>query len=508
MMRQITKPRLRTSSLLGRISAPVAGAAVSQIAWVSSSAATVSAPFGPNAGVVTEEDRQHVFQPLAAQNKKSPMRRQATWLEALRSKPTPALSSKSAAVGAATKKSEDVEEHAVQDRVSQDSFAYVVLPFKNDPWLLDSYIDSNGEGLRVGQLFQDLDALACVSAYRHCHPAKPAIVTASVDRVLLDPAALPSFLDKSSVRNVSLSGTVTWTGRSSMEITVKVAAHDEELHRNSKLQPDDIKEENVFMVAHFTFVARNTKTNKSFPINRLVPQTKQELADFKRAENYNLYKRSIASKKDLRSKHPSEEESELIHSLWLNYEDQMEAPTLINPLRKKSSISAEVEVPTEKVILMQDTTVESTALMQPQNRNIHSYMIFGGYLLRQTFDLAHACVVKSFPSVQPPLFNSLDSTTFKSPVPVGSILKLTATAVYGSNEKVQVRVDAVAVHAGTGESKHTGTFAYSFSVNTNVILLPKTYKEMMWYLEGRRKVLESEKFYLHGTEESNNQIEN
>lgn len=505
MMRHITKPRLRTSALLGRISAPVAGATGSQVAWNSTSTPAVSAPFGPNAGVVTEEDRQHVFQPLAAQNKKSPMRRQATWLEALRSKPAPALNSaKSAAVGAATKKPEDVEEHAVQDRLAKDSFAYVVLPFKTDPWMLDSYIDSNGEGLRVGQLFQDLDALACVSAYRHCHPAKPAIVTASVDRVLLDPAVLPSFLDKSSVRNVSLSGTVTWTGRSSMEITVKVAAHDEELHRNSKLQFDDIKEENVFMVAHFTFVARNTKTNKSFPINRLVPQSKQELADFKRAENYNLYKRSIASKKDLRSKHPSEKESELIHLLWLNYEDQMEAPTLINPLRK----SSETGVASEKVILMQDTTIESTALMQPQNRNIHSYMIFGGYLLRQTFDLAHACVVRLFPSVQPPVFNSLDSTTFKAPVPVGSILKLTATAVYGSKEKVQIRVDAVAVHAGTGESKHTGTFAYSFNVNTDVVILPKTYKEMMWYLEGRRKVLESENFHLHGTEESINQIEN
>lgn len=500
MVHQITKLSLTGSSILGRSTLITTRAAVTQKAWTSTTT-TTSAPFGPNAGVVTEEDRQHVFQPLAAQNMKSPMRRQATWLEALRSKPPSISDTKSAAVGAATKKTESVEEYVVQERLPNDSFAYVVLPFKHDPWLLDSYIDSNGEGLRVGQLFQDLDALACVSAYRHCYPAKPAIVTASVDRVFLDSSVLPSFLDKASVRNVSLSGTVTWSGRSSMEITVKVAFHDEDLHRNSKLLPEDIKEDNVFMVSHFTFVAKNTKTGKSFPVNKLVPHTKQELALFKRAENYNLYKRSIASKKDLRSKHPSEKESELIHSLWLNYEEQMEAPTLINPLRKKVSAETNAATSAEKVILMQDTTVESTALMQPQNRNIHSYMIFGGYLLRQTFDLAHACVVKSFPSLQPPVFNSLDSTTFKSPVPVGSILKLTATAVYGSNEKVQVRVDAVAVNAGTGESKHTGTFAYSFSVNTNVILVPKTYKEMMWYLEGRRKVLESEKFYLHGSEE-------
>ena len=44
---------------------------------------------------------------------------------------------------------------------------------------------------------------------------------------------------------------------------------------------------------------------------------------------------------------------------------------------------------------MKDTVMKSTLFMQPQYRNRHSYMIFGGYLLRQTFELAY-CTAATF----------------------------------------------------------------------------------------------------------------
>jgi acyl-coenzyme A thioesterase 9 len=66
--------------------------------------------------------------------------------------------------------------------------------------------------------------------------------------------------------------------------------------------------------------------------------------------------------------------------------------------------------------------------MQPQFRNRHHFMIFGGFLLKQTFELAFCCAA-SFAHTRP-TFVSLDPSTFQNPVPVGSVLYLTATVVY------------------------------------------------------------------------------
>jgi hypothetical protein len=57
-------------------------------------------------------------------------------------------------------------------------------------------------------------------------------------------------------------------------------------------------------------------------------------------------------------------------------------------------------------------------------------MIFGGYILRLTFELAHCCAARF--SHSRPRFISLDSTTFDCPVPVGSILESEAMVVHTS----------------------------------------------------------------------------
>ena len=40
-----------------------------------------------------------------------------------------------------------------------------MLPFTKDEWLVDAYVNASGQ-LRVGTLFQDLDALAGVISYK------------------------------------------------------------------------------------------------------------------------------------------------------------------------------------------------------------------------------------------------------------------------------------------------------------------------------------------------------
>lgn len=143
--------------------------------------------------------------------------------------------------------------------------------------------------------------------------------------------------------------------------------------------------------------------------------------------------------------------------------------------------------------------------MQPQYRNRHNFMIFGGFLLKQTFELAFCCAA-SF-SHSRPSFISLDPSTFENPVPVGSVLYLTATVAYtdsplvhkegesafkeGSEKsnftKVQIRVDSEVRNIEHGETKPTGQFNYTFLVEKDLKVMPRTYSEFMIWIDARRR---------------------
>jgi len=137
-------------------------------------------------------------------------------------------------------------------------------------------------------------------------------------------------------------------------------------------------------------------------------------------------------------------------------------------------------------------------------------MIFGGFLLKQSFELAFTCAA-SFAHSRP-TFVSLDPSTFQNPVPVGSVLYLTATVVYtdpplvsgqsdadlsssqAGKTRVQIRVDSKVRDVEHGETKPTGQFNYTFTVDKDVKVMPRTYTEFMMYTDARRRaarVLES-----------------
>lgn len=437
---------------------------------------------------------------LADKRDRQELPNKATWLDALREREKQMKEGKILdSFSYVTPKTMEVGE-----KTRAESFSYLTLPFKDDKYLCDAYINASGR-LRAGQLFQDLDALAGRIAYRHTAPAEPVNVTASVDRIYM-----VRKVDEISNYNFLLAGSVTWTGRSSMEIQVRGFAFEDKL-------PDEITEsklpdENVFLTANFTFVARNPITHKSFAINKVLPVNEKEWIDYRRAESRNAKKKLAAKTMDIIE--PTDEESRLIYDMW------------------RSSQSLEkVHHSAKNISFMQDTKVNSTLFMQPQYRNRHSYMIFGGYLLRQSFELAY-CASAAF-SRAAPRFVSLDSTTFKAPVPVGSVLSMTATIVYTehihndgeqsaeedtpfnfflpstnkistnpdaflseSGTLVQVRVDTSIKQLESVVSKESGTFIYSFFVPSSSYpegelayssIIPQTYSEMMEYVEGRRR---------------------
>jgi acyl-coenzyme A thioesterase 9 len=193
---------------------------------------------------------------------------------------------------------------------------------------------------------------------------------------------------------------------------------------------------------------------------------------------------------------PNDEESDLIHALWqkqLHWHD----PNIAD--RKPN-----------EVVFMEDTRLRTAAIMQPQYRNRHQFMIFGGFLLKQTFELAFCCAA-SFSHTRP-TFLSLDPSTFQNPVPVGSVLYLTATVTYADppvvstaeeeawqsktgaattgvsgRTRIQVRVDTKVRNVEHGETKPTGQFNYSFVVEKDIKIIPRTYTEFMMYIDARRR---------------------
>ena len=147
----------------------------------------------------------------------------------------------------------------------------------------------------------DLDALSGIIAYKHTGESVMT-VTAAVDRI-----TIKHQLDE--LCDLELSGQVTYaTGRSSMEISLQVAKAPEE---GAKVKPED-----ELMTCAFTMVSLDPMTKKPVAIAPLQADTTKERRLFGLGQrNYNS-KKALA-KTTLRKTTPNEEESSLIHSMWL-----------------------------------------------------------------------------------------------------------------------------------------------------------------------------------------------
>jgi acyl-coenzyme A thioesterase 9 len=349
----------------------------------------------------------------------------------------------------------------------------------------------------------DLDALAGVVAYKHTGPSVMT-VTAAVDRITVKRPL-------SAICDLELSGQVTFaTGRSSMEISLQVAKVPEE--------GQALKEKDILMTCAFTMVqcchilhytSANTAkvsldpaTKKPVPVNPLTTSTPEEKLLFQEGEaNYNLKK--AESKMALRKQTPNDEESDLIHALWLRQLDYhgtspLPLPSPIHHLTLPDPNTASRKP--DNALWMASTEIQSVAIMQPQFRNRHNFMIFGGFLLKSTFELAFTCA--SAISHTRPTFIALDPSTFQNPVPVGSVLYLTATVAYtdsplvpsadlkaspAGSTRIQVRVDSKIRNIEHGETKPTGQFNYTFEVKRDITIVPQTYSQFMMYLDARRR---------------------
>ncbi|KAG5725108.1 hypothetical protein E4T56_gene10265 [Termitomyces sp. T112] len=392
-----------------------------------------------------------------------PIRKPVLWSEA--------LLNTSNALGQTTETSLTNQDPLVP-RNMYDSYTELILPFGLSARRKEEYINASG-GIRMGKLMEHLDSLAGSISYKHMlRPGVQTlvriqehgfyIVTASVDRLdMLTP------LDPS--KDLRLSGQVIHTGRSSMEVAVK-------METIGSGQPDY----ETVLLGRFSMVCRDANTHKARQVNPLIISTPEERSLFAMGERTKKRRQSGALR-SLSRVPPNWAEAKALHDFYLQYgQYDAEEP-------------GESDTTGEKV-WMGDTRIGNCMIMFPQERNVHQ-KVFGGYLMRLAYELGVASAILL--TRGPVRFLSLDGISFTQPVPIGSILRLRSMILHTSTpsqsefpQLVHVGVKANVVDVMTGSEQTTNDFRFTWCKDEGEGIprkvVPKTYTEAMLWLEGRR----------------------
>ncbi|CAA7058933.1 unnamed protein product [Microthlaspi erraticum] len=312
----------------------------------------------------------------------------------------------------------------------------IFYPFSTDYILREQYRDPWNE-VRIGILLEDLDALAGTISVKHCSDddstTRPLLlVTASVHKIVLKKSI-------SVNTDLKIVASVIWVGRSSIEIQLEVM--------QSELEDANASSDSVALTANFIFVARDSKTGKAAPINRLSPETELEKVLFEEAEARN----------NLRKKKRGGERREFDHGEYKK----------LGALLAEGRIFSDMPALADRnSILLKDTRLENSLICQPQQRNIHG-RIFGGFLMHRAFELAFSTAYTFAGLV--PYFLEVDHVDFLRPVDVGDFLRFKSCVLYTQLDKLDcplINIEVVA-HVTSPEirsSEVSNTFYFKFTV--------------------------------------------
>ncbi|KAL3506902.1 hypothetical protein ACH5RR_032284 [Cinchona calisaya] len=317
----------------------------------------------------------------------------------------------------------------------------IVYKFSNDYILREQYRNPWNE-IRMGKLLEDLDALAGTISFKHCSrddsTTRPLLlVTASVDKIVLKK---PIRVDT----DLTITGAVTWVGRSSLEIQMEVT--------QSAIETSDASD-SLALTANFTFVARDYKTGKSAPVNQISPETERERLLWKEAEERN----------QMRKKKRGEKKQGI---------ENGEEVKRLNELLAEGRIFCDMPALADRdSILIRDTCLQNSLVCQPQQRNIHG-RIFGGFLMRRAFELAFATAY-TFAGTAP-CFVEVDHVDFLKPVDVGNFLRFKSCVLYTELENpdqplINVEVVAHVTRPELRSSEVSNKFYFTYTVRPDAI---------------------------------------
>ncbi|XP_048773344.1 acyl-coenzyme A thioesterase 9, mitochondrial-like isoform X2 [Ostrea edulis] len=363
-------------------------------------------------------------------------------------------------VGSGSSKSELAAVAESQDelpvRRMSDSLSELIIPL-SDIAARQKYLNPSLKGIRFGRILEDLDTFAVFIGYKHTtvdrsKKAAISIVTALVDRIEKQTEIVPDI-------DVRMMGNVTWAGRSSMEVTMKL-----QQEVNSVMQ--------TILTAKFLMVARNPATKKAAVVCALKPQTPEEEKIFQLGEA-NKVVRQDEAKRNLLKTHPSEAEREIIHQKFLQTLDPN-----FQTFRQR--------VKPENSVWMEDTILKNLHICFPESRNLYN-KIFGGYLMRKAYELAWAnaalfCSSRNFNVI------IVDDIAFLKSVEIRSLLLMSSQVVYTQDTNLQIHVHAEVLDPDDGSRSTSNNFHFTFRCHEPTIpsVMPKTYAEYMLYLDGKR----------------------
>lgn len=311
----------------------------------------------------------------------------------------------------------------------------ILYNFSSDYILREQYRDAWNE-VRIGKLLEDLDALAGTISVKHCSDddstTRPLyLVTASVDKIVIKK---PISVDA----DLKIDGAVTWVGRSSIKIQLDVTQTAPET-----TDPSD----STALTANFIFVARDYKTGKAAPVNRLVPETEREKLLYEAGE----------ARSELRKRKFRDEEREIENGGRSRFE----------ALLAEGRIFCDMPALADRdSILLKDTCLENSLICQPQQRNIHG-RIFGGFLMHRAFELAFSTAY-AFAGMMPS-FVEADHVDFLKPVDVGDFLRFKSCVLYTEAENsdrplIHVEVVAHVTRPELRSSEVSNTLYFTFTL--------------------------------------------
>ncbi|XP_064552609.1 acyl-coenzyme A thioesterase 9, mitochondrial isoform X1 [Drosophila montana] len=347
-------------------------------------------------------------------------------------------------------------------RSMQDSYTAVTLPLSADEMIRERYINHLGR-MRIGRLMEDMDMFAVWLCHRHVHvPELPENVSLPYTFVtlLVDRIEFTNIVDLQVNKDIELSGFVSWSGRTSMEITIYVR------------QLLDGEYVNVTK-ALFLMVGRNANNTGPAPVNKIEPANEMEQHYWEEAEKRQEIRKSSKTESVLISP-PLEHEQAIMYGLL-----KLTTPPDCFDLNKR--------ILPPKCRWMADS--QRTTMMNPfpENRNTHN-TIFGGYVMRQAVELSF--IMASIYTRGRPVLKCISDISFMQPVKVTAFLEMTAHVVYTAQNYIQLMTVAQNWDAKSGENTTTNVFYFTYQTNKIVDeVLPGSYREMLWYIHGRRKFM-------------------
>ncbi|KAH8283877.1 hypothetical protein KR054_004241, partial [Drosophila jambulina] len=348
-------------------------------------------------------------------------------------------------------------------RTMLDSHTTVLLPLSASELIRERYVNHLGR-VRLGRIMEELDMFAVWICHRHVKlPALPkgvplpyTFVTLLVDKVEF------KNLERLQVnQDIQISGHVSWTGRSSMEIIIYVRqlAHGEYI---------DVTK------AIFVMVARNATNTGAAPINPLRVGDETETLIQQQAEKRQKMRR-ISAQDSVFNSPPREHEQTIMYEI-------LKRTTPLNGM----DLNKRVLPP--KCRWMEDSLQTTMIAPFPENRNAQN-TIFGGYLMRQAVEISF--IMASIYLGDRPILKCISDISFMHPVNVNTFLQLTAHVVYTAQNYVQLMTVAQVWDLKSVDKVQTTNVFYLTYRADKVLdeVLPRSYREMLWHIHGRRKLL-------------------